>query len=134
MVLINYAFLKGIERKIAFLVIFICCVYYIIHIINNNYVKLDISIGENGHLLWHWADISLILSIIVVILYIYPLGRKKNKILFVIVFIVLLISQYFYSKYKTWSTIWCYFSNVIWIYFIYVSIELYIKNKYETDI
>jgi hypothetical protein len=130
LLLFNYAFLKGKERIIAIVLIFII---FIISKIIRSYAntKIKITVGKNGHLLWHWADLPPILLIFIFILYLYPLSKNENKTLFIFIAIALLISFYYYYKYKTWGTMWCYFSNLIWIYLIISSIYLYINDKYE---
>jgi hypothetical protein len=132
LLLLNYAFLKGKERIIAIVLIFILFIISLI-IRSYDYNNLKITVGENGHLLWHWADLPPILLIFIFILYLYPLSKKNNKTAFIFITIALLISLYYYYKYKTWGTMWCYFSNLIWIYLIIASIYLYINNEYDTD-
>ena len=121
--LINYGFLRGTERIIAFVLIFIVCFMCMIYNYYNN--KFDMKVGENGHLIWYWADVPAILLLFMFIFYLYPLSRKENKFSFITTSIFLLISLYYYYKYKTWGTMWCYFSNLVWIVLIVKSIYLY---------
>jgi hypothetical protein len=121
--LINYGFLRGTERIIAFVLIFIVCFMCMIYNYYNN--KFDMKVGENGHLIWYWADVPPILLLFMFIFYLYPLSRKENKFSFITASIFLLISLYYYYKYKTWGTMWCYFSNLVWMILIVKSIYLY---------
>jgi hypothetical protein len=121
--LINYGFLRGTERIIAFVLIFIVCFMCMIYNYYNN--KFDMKVGENGHLIWYWADVPPILLLFMFIFYLYPLSRKENKFSFITASIFLLISLYYYYKYKTWGTMWCYFSNLVWMVLILKSIYLY---------
>jgi hypothetical protein len=121
--LINYGFLRGTERIIAFVLIFIVCFMCMIYNYYNN--KFDMKVGENGHLIWYWADVPPILLLFMFIFYLYPLSRKENKFSFITASIFLLISLYYYYKYKTWGTMWCYFSNLVWMVLIVKSIYLY---------
>lgn len=129
LLLINYAFLRGTERVIALSLIVIIAIIGIIYISINN--KYDMSVGENKHLIWHWADVPSILLLIIFFFYLYPLANKKNIIPFIYGLVTLIISYYYYYKYKTWGTMWCYFSNIMWIILICKSIYLYINNKYD---
>jgi hypothetical protein len=127
--LINYAFLKNNERNISILLIIIIAIICMIYNYKNN--KFDMEVGENKHLIWHWADLPAILLILICFFYLYPLTTKQNIIPFIYGLITLLISFYYYYKYKTWGTMWCYFSNLIWIVLIIKTLYLYINNKYE---
>ena len=127
--LLNYAFLKGNERNIAILLILIIATICMIYNYKNN--KFDMEVGENKHLIWHWADLPGILLIIICFFYLYPLIKKENKIPFIYGLITLSISFYYYYKYKTWGTMWCYFCNLIWIFLIIKTLYLYLINKYE---
>ena len=110
--LLNYAFLRGNERILAILIIIIIMIVTMIYNYKNN--KFDMEVGKNGHLLWHWFDLPGILLIFICFFYLYPLAKKENKLLFIYGVITLLISYYYYYKYKTWGTMWCYFSNLSW--------------------
>ena len=128
--LLNYAFLKGNERNIAILLILIIATICMIYNYKNN--KFDMEVGENKHLIWYWADLPAILLLFICFFYLYPLTTKENIIPFIYGLITLLISFYYYYKYKTWGTMWCYFSNLIWIVLIIKTLYLYFINKYET--
>lgn len=82
-------------------------------------VKFKTDVGENGHLRWLWLDLPLIWLIIFISFYLITNTQTKFRFLFVI--ISLIISLYYYYKYKTWGTMWCYFSNILWIYLIIYS-------------
>jgi hypothetical protein len=128
--LLNYAFLKDNERNIAILLILIIATICMIYNYKNN--KFDMEVGENKHLIWYWADLPAILLLFICFFYLYPLTTKENIIPFIYGLITLLISFYYYYKYKTWGTMWCYFSNLIWIVLIIKTLYLYFINKYET--
>ena len=127
--LLNYAFLKDNERNIAILLILIIATICMIYNYKNN--KFDMEVGENKHLIWYWADLPAILLLFICFFYLYPLTTKENIIPFIYGLITLLISFYYYYKYKTWGTMWCYFSNLIWIVLIIKTFYLYFINKYE---
>jgi len=127
--LINYAFLRDNERNIGIILIIIIATICIIYNYKNN--KFDMEVGENKHLIWHWADLPPILLLLICFFYLYPLTTKQNIIPFIYGLITLLISLYYYYKYKTWGTMWCYFSNLIWIVLIIKTLYLYFTDKYE---
>jgi hypothetical protein len=127
--LINYAFLRDNERNIGIILIIIIAIICIIYNYKNN--KFDMEVGENKHLIWHWADLPPILLLLICFFYLYPLTTKQNIIPFIYGLITLLISLYYYYKYKTWGTMWCYFSNIIWIVLIIKTLYLYFTDKYE---
>jgi hypothetical protein len=127
--LINYAFLRDNERNIGIILIIIIATICMIYNYKNN--KFDMEVGENKHLIWHWADLPPILLLLICFFYLYPLTTKQNIIPFIYGLITLLISLYYYYKYKTWGTMWCYFSNLIWIVLIIKTLYLYFTDKYE---
>ena len=127
--LINYAFLRDNERNIAILLIIIIAIICMIYNYKNN--KFDMEVGENKHLIWYWADLPAILLLFICFFYLYPLTTKENIIPFIYGLITLLISFYYYYKYKTWGTMWCYFTNLIWIVLIIKTLYLYFIDKYE---
>ena len=120
--LLNYWFLNKNDKPIALLLLFILLIHLFIHNYQNN--KFRMEKGENKHLIWHWVDIPLPLLIIILTFYIYP-SFRYGYIAFIYMIIPLSISLYNYYKYKTWGSMWCYISNIIWIRSI-------LKSLYET--
>ena len=123
LLLINYGNLHGIERIISIILIFIILYLCMIYNYYNN--KFDMEVGGNGHLIWYWVDVPPILLLFIFIFYLYPLSKRNDIIPFIGISIFLFISLYYYYKYKTWGTMWCYFSNIIWLVLIIKSIYLY---------
>jgi hypothetical protein len=127
--LINYAYLRDNEINIGIIMIIIIAIISMIYNYKNN--KFDMEVGENKHLIWYWVDLPPILLILIFFFYLYPLTAKQNILPFICVLIMLLISLYYYYKYKTWGTMWCYFSNLIWIVLIIKTLYLYFTDKYK---
>ena len=128
LLLIAYGNLKNkteliITISLIFIVGIICMIY---NYFNN---KFDMKVGENGHLIWYWADVPPLLLVIIFICYLYPMIQYNNIFIFTFTSILLLMSLYYYYKYKTWGTMWCYFSNLIWIFLLGKSIYLYIIDN-----
>jgi len=120
-ILINYFNLYDKnERIIAFTIIFIGTIYIYYYVFTNNLFYMDV--GKNGHLVWHYTDIPPLILLIIFILYSYPFFRAKKFNEGIIVLIFLFISLYFYYKYKTWGSMWCYLINIIWVVLIIVSL------------
>ena len=128
LLLISYSnFNDKTELIITISLIFIVGIIWMIYNYYND--KFDMKVGENGHLIWYWVDTPLIIMILVFLLYLYPMIRNNNIYTFIFTSVVLLISLYYYYKYKTWGTMWCYFSNLIWIFLLGKSIYLYIIDN-----
>ena len=117
-ILINYFLLNGKIRLISF--IFMLIFFILFAIFQFPKINFNMEKGENGHLIWYWLDLPLFWIIIALCFYIYPLYiiRNKSFLLFISVCLILIISLYYYYKYKTWGTMWCYFSNIIWLYLL----------------
>ena len=124
LIILNYGFLNNKDKLVALIILLILLIYIFIYNYQNN--KFNMEIGENKHLIWNWIDIPIPILIIIMVFYIYP-AFTYNYISFVTMLIILLPSLYYYYKYKTWGTMWCYYSNIIWIILILISISL--QNK-----
>lgn len=124
LIILNYGFLNNKDKLVALIILIILLIYIFIYNYQNN--KFNMEIGENKHLIWNWIDIPIPILIIIMVFYIYP-AFTYNYISFVTMLIILLPSLYYYYKYKTWGTMWCYYSNIIWIILLLISISL--QNK-----
>jgi hypothetical protein len=112
-------------------IIFGICVKWLF---NTHYSTKDyVSIGQNGHLSWDWINLDKPLSKILVFIwlgfYIFAALFINNIELTILLLVSLFITLLFYYKDKTFTTIWCWSSNLFLIYFI-VKI-LIIKPYYE---
>ena len=113
------------RRNYLLIIYFIILILFIIFELKN--IKFRSIKGENGHLRWLWLEPHIIW--ILIFLSFYLIGTLNKLINFAFVSLTLIISFYYYYKYKTWGTMWCYVSNITWIYFIIYSIYRYIKEK-----
>ena len=84
--------------------------------------KFSMKKGENCHLKWEWLDIPPIFALGLVAFYIIPVLFSGNYAGVIFTSITVCISLYNYYKYKTWGTLWCYFSNFIWSFFVLFSL------------
>jgi len=88
-------------------------------------VKFNMKKGVNGHLEWEWLNYPPLFMFTALMLYFVPslLGKHYAGAFFSGT--TILASLYFYYKYKTWGTMWCYFSNIIWMFIVPLSIYRY---------
>jgi hypothetical protein len=114
--------LKNKEQLFSYIFIFILTIIAFYHNFENK--KFHMEKGDNGHLKWLWADLPIPLLISGLLLWIYPPIRNKNYISTLFIITTLTISFYYYYKYKTWGSMWCYIGNLFWILLIIKSIYL----------
>ena len=114
--------LKNKEQLFSYICIFILTIIAFYHNFENK--KFHMEKGENGHLKWLWADLPVPLLISGLLLWIYPPIRNKNYISTLFIITTLTISFYYYYKYKTWGSMWCYIGNSFWIFLLIKSIYL----------
>ena len=123
-ILLNYYLPDKKIRNILLFLIFIFLLLFIIIDLKN--VNFSMKRGENKHLIWYWLDLPLIWIIIGLSFYLIPVYLYGNLLIILFMITILVISLYFYWKYKTWGSMWCYFSNLLWLY---VLIMIIIKKK-----
>lgn len=116
LIFINLFNLKGNERIIILIILFSVSLFAIVHIVNNN--KLKMYKAKNGHLAWIWADLPIPLLIVFFSLYLYSAIRNNEIIILFLIITLLSISLFSYYKYKTWGSMWCYISNFFWVILI----------------
>ena len=126
--LLNLILTSGkIRVKLLSIMFFIILLYFLIEFKNVNFTMKP---GKNGHLIWYWLDIPFIWIFITIIFYIIPFYYSPYRVGFYYSIISIIVSLYFYLKYKTWGTTWCYMSNIIWVYIIFK--VLFINNNKNT--
>jgi len=106
-------------RLIHFLLTAIACIIYLLFIHTND--TMYSKKGKNGHLEWTRKE-NIYTIIVFSILFLTPLLfniSKDRLVIFMIGLITLIISLFTYYKYNTFSSMWCWASNVIWIYILY---------------
>ena len=123
-ILLNYYLPDKKIRNILLFLIFIFLLLFIIIDLKN--VNFSMKRGENKHLIWYWLDLPLIWIIIGLSFYLIPVYLYGNLLIILFMITILVISLYFYWKYKTWGSMWCYFSNLLWLY---VLIMIIVKKK-----
>lgn len=114
--LININNLEGIERIIIVILIIILIIYIFYYNYKND--KFNITVGNNGHLIWHWIDIEY-LNVIGLFFWLYPFLRINDYFTFILASISIIFSTYNFYKYKTFGSMWCYIGNFMWIILIF---------------
>lgn len=114
-ILIQIFIIKPQYRLISLISFLIFAILFII--IQLPKVDFRMTRGKNKHLIWHWLDLPLIWIIIGLSYYIIPVLFNKfdNKFIIIFTYLTIIISLYFYYKYKTWGSMWCYISNLLWV-------------------
>lgn len=125
LILLNYFLPDKKASKILLLSLFIFAILFLIFQLR--FVDFRMRIGKNKHLSWYWLDLPLIWIIIGLAFYLIPAYLSKYKSTFVFILTILIVSLYYHWKYKTWGSMWCYFSNIGWLYLLGFSIFTLIK-------
>ena len=113
-ILLNYFLPDKKIRNILLFLIFIFLILFIIIDLKN--VNFSMKRGKNKHLICYCLDLPLIWIIITLSFYLIPVYLYGNLLIILFMITILVISLYFYWEYKTWGSMWCYFSNLLWLY------------------
>jgi len=79
-------------------------------------------VGKNGHLVWNWLEkknINWLLISIYFIFFFLPMLLAKEYYIFGFSFAAWIVSLYFFWKYDTWGTMWCWFANLL-LFFVLI--------------
>jgi len=123
--LLNVLLTNGKTRIILLTSMFLLLLLFLIIEFKN--INFTMKKGKNGHLIWYWLDVPIIWIFITIMYYLIPLYFSKYKIGFIFTLITIIISLYYYFKFKTWGTMWCYMSNLIWVYILLNTLLFKIK-------
>jgi len=87
--------------------------------------------ASNGHLAWHWLQLSLPWLIIWFLFLITKTLSNKEWFFALFMTLAVSVSYILYNKTLTWGSLWCWFSNVFSLYLIYIvfadDVCLYLK-------
>ena len=123
--LLNYYYPDPKTSKILLSFMFVFILLFLIFEFRN--VNFSMKKGKNKHLIWYWLDLPIIWIIIGITFYLIPVFLTKNLSIIISTIVILSISLYFYWRYKTWGTMWCYFSNFLWVFILFKIIYKYIN-------
>jgi len=132
LILLNYYLPKKKTSRILLISLFIFAILFII--IQLKYVDFRMRRGDNKHLAWYWLDLPILWIIIGLSYYLIPTYFTKNKLGFIFTITILMTSLYYYWKYKTWGSMWCYFSNIGWVFLLGFSIIILIKPSLSSHL
>jgi len=112
-----------INERIRYITLF---AYSIFAIIYYNIIKFNVktpptTVSLNGHLVWNWLTFSgyeYIYVFVYMFFYVFSTYYSKNYQLLWFVILLFSLSFITYFKDRTWGSMWCWVSNLIWIYFI----------------
>jgi len=82
--------------------------------------------ASNGHLAWHWLQLSLPWLFIWFLFLITKMVLNRNWISVLLMCVSISVSYILYEKSMTWGSLWCWVSNVFALYLIY--------NVFEEDV
>jgi hypothetical protein len=84
--------------------------------------NIHTKISKSGHFTWHWTNSKLpLLNVLALIFYLiflfFPLISNKyyQSLLFLLIFFVI---KYYYDKDGSSNSLWCFFVNIIMLYFL----------------
>ena len=129
--LLSYTIKNPAYRKHMLALLFGFIVLYGIYVLPT--ARFNMKKGINGHLEWEWFNWPKIFMMVGLFFYIMPAVLDKYTLSAIFTIVTVCYSLYNYYQYKTWGTMWCYVSNVLWVYFVFVSIFKYyygIKHKH----
>lgn len=79
--------------------------------------KFETKIGENGHLEWNWFPSNSLFFVAWITLWFLPLFLTKNYKFIGLALAGFIPSLYFFLKYKTWGSMWCWISVLAWLFY-----------------
>ena len=89
--------------------------FFVLYMILFKFKKINFSTSvKNGHLQWNWLSPNII-DLIIFLYFLFISVRKFNKISAIS---LLLISLYNYYNDKSWGSLWCYWSNIVFLFFL----------------
>lgn len=121
--LMSYTIQNSTYRKYMLALLFGLIVLYGIYVLPTT--RFNMKKGMNGHLEWEWLKLPNLFLISTLFFYVVPSLLSKYILSAIFAIITVGYSLYNYHQYNTWGTMWCYFSNVIWLYLVFVSVYKY---------
>ena len=99
--------------------------FFVLYIILFEFKKINFNTGvKNGHLQWNWLSPNII-HFIIYIFFLLISVRKFNR---TPVILLLLLSLYNYYNDKTWGSMWCFWANIV---FLFYAINILIIKPYK---
>ena len=111
---LTHPFLKYICVSAYLVFLVIVRLFYKVNTVNYT------SIGKNGHLRWNWLSTNPIKIFVYLCGLFIPIYFWKQKLIFIIMVLTYIITKIMYASDQTWGSIWCWSSNCISLYLIYL--------------
>ena len=87
-------------------------------VVQGPYTRFRMEVGENGHLIWYWTDVPGLWVALCLSFYIFPTLFERSAFPSIFITVTLVTSLYNYYQYKTWGSMWCYMSNILWFFML----------------
>lgn len=120
-----------IPNKIILISIVLCYLLFLfsrMSISNKTYI----TTVQNGHLSWGWINTKDKLSIFIYLFFfVFSMYLINNFLLFLFATFTLIITIFFYFKYNTFGSMWCWSVNLFLLYFIIDLIIIKPFNAYR---
>lgn len=92
---------------------------YVIFVLPSTVFKTRVA--SNGHLLWEWLRppvwiVATWIFLLVAPLYLRPIYHRRAAFWFTSAAVA--VSLFFFYSAGTWGSVWCWISNVVWLYII----------------
>lgn len=110
--------IKNKQLRVKFLVAY---GLYLTTLLFTSKFNFSTSVGKNGHLQWNWAN-PFLKTIPWILFLIVPVCISGNYLSFLFASVTLMISLYFYMKYNTAGTMWCWIAVFGWIFYYFTSV------------
>lgn len=120
-----------IPNKIILISIVTC---YLLFLCSRMFIsnKIYITTVKNGHLSWGWINTKDKLSIFIYLLFfVLSMYLINNFLLFLFATFTLIFTLFFYFKYNTFGSMWCWSVNLFLLYFIIDLIIIKPFNEYR---
>ena len=120
-----------IPNKIILISIVTC---YLLFLCSRMFIsnKIYITTVKNGHLSWGWINTKDKLSIFIYLLFfVLSMYLINNFLSFLFATFTLIFTLFFYFKYNTFGSMWCWSVNLFLLYFIIDLIIIKPFNEYR---
>jgi len=104
------------QLMIAYVVIFMAGLMFIVTRSRDPFKNMKSDRGRNGHLVWHWmakGNLHLYMLMTYMVFFFTSIWLSGVHWLFWVTLATLAMSLYYFWRFDTWGTMWCWTSNVI---------------------
>lgn len=119
--LVVFITIKSKKGFIIYLILYILfLVMFISSFFGTNLVNtFKTEVAKNGHLKWNWTQkVEYITFLLYIVLLISPLLFSKLWVPLGLTLLTLFISLWTYYEDETWTSMWCWFANIVAFYLL----------------